>query len=612
MSSNEVRIDITAKNMTKSDFAAARKDADSFAKDSDKFGKSAASNFGKSFSSTASVVLRQASTSLAPILGTIGAAAAPFIGAAISGAVLGGAGIGGVLGGVMLASKDPRIKSAGKSLGDSVLSDLTKSASVFVGPMLTSIGKIRQGFKDISPDIDRIFKDSARYLDPLTEGFIAAGKGLVAGLADAVSQAGPVIEVISEGVASLGDAFGDMLSDISENSEGAAAALKSIFDATEGLIRILGPLISGLTKVYEVMDALHLTGGLLQAINTLMGGDEPSKFATNMDAVASSTEKANEAAQIYGELLAKALDDQDKATSGLQYYTDTLKDQLDAVNEWTSAELAAKDAANGHIDALDELADAQLAAVDPTFALLRAQEDLADAQKDVTDATKKFGKNSPEAQEALRKLAERAIKLEGAVGDAAGSLTDGINPALRSTLRAAGLTEGQIDDLERQFKTAKSAGDRFSKRYTAEARVNGVGRALSQLYSVQDAARDIPRAVTIAMRITGVTNVSKAAAAIRKQYAHGGITGAAETGGIREGMTLVGEGGPELVDLPPGSNVKPAGTTKAMLESAGNSNNRTVLEIRSGGTRMDDLLVELLQKAVRVRGGDVQVVLGRG
>jgi len=191
-------------------------------------------------------------------------------------------------------------------------------------------------------------------------------------------------------------------------------------------------------------------------------------------------------------------------------------------------------------------------------------------------------------------------------------LTDGINPALRSTLRAAGMTEGQINDLERQFKTAKSAGDRFSKRYTAEARVNGVGRALSQLYSVQDAARDIPRAVTIAMRITGVTNVSKAAAAIRKQYAHGGITGAAETGGIREGMTLVGEGGPELVDLPPGSNVKPAGTTKAMLENAGNSNGRSIIEIRSDGTKMADLLVEILQKAVRVRGGDVQIVLGRG
>ncbi len=37
---------------------------------------------------------------------------------------------------------------------------------------------------------------------------------------------------------------------------------------------------------------------------------------------------------------------------------------------------------------------------------------------------------------------------------------------------------------------------------------------------------------------------------------------------------------------------------------------RTVLEIRSGGSKMDDLLVELLRRSIRVRGGDVQVVLG--
>jgi hypothetical protein len=36
----------------------------------------------------------------------------------------------------------------------------------------------------------------------------------------------------------------------------------------------------------------------------------------------------------------------------------------------------------------------------------------------------------------------------------------------------------------------------------------------------------------------------------------------------------------------------------------------TVIEIRSGGSRLDDLLVEILANAVRVRGGDVQLVLG--
>lgn len=36
-----------------------------------------------------------------------------------------------------------------------------------------------------------------------------------------------------------------------------------------------------------------------------------------------------------------------------------------------------------------------------------------------------------------------------------------------------------------------------------------------------------------------------------------------------------------------------------------------VLEFRSGGTRLDDALIEVMRRAVRVRGGNVQVVLGR-
>ena len=51
-----------------------------------------------------------------------------------------------------------------------------------------------------------------------------------------------------------------------------------------------------------------------------------------------------------------------------------------------------------------------------------------------------------------------------------------------------------------------------------------------------------------------------------------------------------------------------AGRASAPLTRAGLSG--TVLEIRSGGSKLDDLFLELLRKAVRVRGGDVQLVIG--
>lgn len=90
-------------------------------------------------------------------------------------------------------------------------------------------------------------------------------------------------------------------------------------------------------------------------------------------------------------------------------------------------------------------------------------------------------------------------------------------------------------------------------------------------------------------------------------FAHGGIVGAA-SGGARSALTMVGEHGPELVRLPPGSQVHSNPDSMRMMSREGS--NRTVIEIRSGGSRVDDLLVDILKKAIRYRGGDVQGVLG--
>jgi hypothetical protein len=97
--------------------------------------------------------------------------------------------------------------------------------------------------------------------------------------------------------------------------------------------------------------------------------------------------------------------------------------------------------------------------------------------------------------------------------------------------------------------------------------------------------------------------------------ASGGIYGGASraaAGGPRNNMTLVGEHGPELVNLKPGTMVTPAGKTRSMMSGSGSSNgqNEPTVIVVSGGTQLDDMLCEILRKAIGRRGGDVQSVLG--
>lgn len=99
----------------------------------------------------------------------------------------------------------------------------------------------------------------------------------------------------------------------------------------------------------------------------------------------------------------------------------------------------------------------------------------------------------------------------------------------------------------------------------------------------------------------------------RGGLASGGILGAQGmlTGGISGRRSiLVGEQGPEMVELPFGSRVISAGQTRTALSKGGGGGGPMVLEIRSGGSRLDDLLVQVLQKSIRSRGGNVQTVLG--
>lgn len=180
-----------------------------------------------------------------------------------------------------------------------------------------------------------------------------------------------------------------------------------------------------------------------------------------------------------------------------------------------------------------------------------------------------------------------------------------------SLLRVPKVTKVDVDD---KGLTTKLAKDLDLLRTATRAKKVAIYADISDLVRKITAAKELMISLHGKTVEVNVVTTHTSTGTVDHEgggYAHGGVIGAAG-GGPRSRMTLVGEQGPELVSLAPGSTVHSNPDTRRMLAGGGGGESRVVLEVHSGGTQLDDLLVDLLRRSIRKRGGDVQVVLGRG
>jgi hypothetical protein len=202
---------------------------------------------------------------LVPILAGAAIGAAPIIGATIAAGIIGGAGGAGILGGVLLASKSSEVKRAGQDLGASVFAEAYMMARRhFIAPTLDSIGLIRRGWGQMSGDVDRLFASTSKHLPQLTSGVISAVDSVIRGIADAAEGFGPITDALSTGVAGIGDAIGDVFSDLKDNGVDAATALIAVLRIVENTIRVVGVLVNGLTESFGFLAKIGAFGQGIQ------------------------------------------------------------------------------------------------------------------------------------------------------------------------------------------------------------------------------------------------------------------------------------------------------------------------------------------------------------
>jgi hypothetical protein len=250
---------------------------------------------------------------------------------------------------------------------------------------------------------------------------------------------------------------------------------------------------------------------------------------------------------------------------------------------------ATGDAAAGAAVDLDDLEKAFRGTIEAAFGLDSAQDKLANdiarlvdqlkAQKDAHDkGAGSLDRNTQAGRdnaEMLRNLIEDTADL-AVENQKAGKPIDDLKTNLKNQLIQMGLNAQQIQPY------------------------------LDKLDELISTLNAIPKNVT-----TNVTVIHDAPGQSRNAHRTGGIQGAS-TGGVRGGLTTINEDGFEQVELPYGSMVRSHPDTQMdmmrQLGAGGGWGGAPRLEIGSDGSRIGDLLIEVLRVALAAKGGDPRLL----
>lgn len=389
------------------------------------------------------------------VAGTVlGAAMAPTVGAALAGGVVGAVGAGGIIGGIALVAKDPEVSGYAKRIGQKFSESVNKEAKqAFMAPVKDSLNVLESLAARSAPKIGKIFDNSAPSVKNLTDALSRSADALLDSAVVASSKSGPAMDALGRIIQGTSENVGEFIEMLASHSDEGASALDDLNSGLQNIIDTTTIVVDALADIKGALDSLD--GGIDKARYSLEDN------VSWLDLTADGYKKGSEAAKLYRDGVIGA-------AGSVNDYDHYLAGAAERTNKLATEHTNAANAAKGQKDALSLLSRELKAQSDPVFALMNAQDNLKKAQDKSADATSKHGRDSREARKALRDLAEAAIELQNRAGSLGGTFNGKMTPAMKATLRAAGLTKEQMDGLEREFINAKRAADKYAKTYHAK------------------------------------------------------------------------------------------------------------------------------------------------
>ena len=187
--------------------------------------------------------------------------------------------------------------------------------------------------------------------------------------------------------------------------------------------------------------------------------------------------------------------------------------------------------------------------------------------------------------------------LLGVVLDVMSKMLDGTLAVVRAFARIPGPAGapframlGPLEDARTRLRHMQTDLDNLGKTHvtpTVTIKETHIANAETQVNGQRVSVRDYGDVVH--MKTGGQTHTARAA---------GGVVGAAASGGLRSGLTLVGEHGPELAQLAPGTRITSNPDTMALLAGAGGGGGTHLHVEFSGPVGSSRELENWLEKAV--------------
>lgn len=372
----------------------------------------------------------------------------------------------------------------------------------------------------------------------------------------------------------------------------ALPGIRSLVDAAEPLVDILGEelpeLGEDLAKLFDdVGDSASRNQEEFRAILDTTGliVRHIGSMTTLMDYLAAGPTRT----------FLDLISDSSEVIEGAQW-VDPIKESTQAFEDQNEALKEARDLANEFADALGRIVDSNLSAAE---ANLEYRETLTDVAKAIDDKTAVSRKEEAALYDLARAGNDVISTLEdtGASSEELARTQSQLRNDFIRSARQMGINQREAERLADQYLAIPR-----NVRTNVQANTDAARRRVQEHL---DLLASIPRNIR--------TNVG-AGGSVFKGFAHGGIVGAA-SGGVRSNMTLVGEHGPELLALPPGTPVQSNPDTERILSSAFGANGSTQVIISGDSSALGQFwntyLAPIVRSQVRIEGqGSAQNYFG--